>query len=277
MIVHQIYFDFGKVTNESNVDEAKSMLMQVEHYLPSGWKYVRWGLVEARKFLTSHYPCFLPILDLNTPFPVMKCDFFRYLVMYHFGGVYFDLDFVPIKPIDQLLEDLERRRVLFFPTNKTSPSIVLTEEWENSVEFSGSLHNGILISNVAKHPFWLQLIMQVYDTLCVKCESPSNYNEVYKCTGPKFLCAMAKANWDRYTDLVVLPYFYCCPYVAINKETNEKVLCVGPGRVPSLETHNWVFFDSSIIAQIGESCPESYFVCVHMHHGSLWKKDLSLK
>lgn len=274
MIVHQIYFDFGNVTNESNLEEAKRMLREVERHLPSDWRYMRWGLVEATRFLQAHYPCFLPILDLKTAFPVIKCDFFRYLLMYHFGGVYFDLDFVPTKGMDRLLADLEKKRVLFFPTNKSSPSVVLSEEWENSTEFSGTLHNGILLSKTEKHPFWMQLIMQIYDTLCVRCEIPTSYEEVYKRTGPKFLCAMAKANWDRYTDMVILPHFYCCPYVALHKVTKETVLCAGPGKVPSLETHDWVFFDSTIVPSICESCPESYFACVHMQHGSLWKKDL---
>ena len=274
MIVHQIYFDFGNVTNESNLEEAKKMLREVQLHLPAGWRYIRWGLVEAIAFLQNNYPCFLPILDLETSFPVIKCDFFRYVLMYHFGGVYFDLDFVPTKPMDQLLADLEKRRVHFFPTNKSAPSVVLSEEWENSMEFSGTLHNGILISKTAGHPFWMQLMMQVYDTLCVRCELPTNYDEVYRRTGPKFLCSMAKANWDRYTDLVVVPHFYCCPYVAVHKVTKERVLCVGPRKVPPLETHDWVFFDSSTILSIGERCTEAYFACVHMQHGSLWKKVL---
>lgn len=271
MIVHQMYFNFGKHTSSHDAAEAARISDLVRSYVPESWEYKRWGLEEALEFVRNHYPCFLPIFEVARDFEVIKCDFFRYLLMYHFGGIYFDLDFVPAKPMNQLFQDMDDRRLFHFPVKQHAANVILSEEWLNSMNFTGTLHNGILFSRKQKHPFWMQLLMSVYDTLCVQRRVPLSQKDVYAFTGPNLLCRMVREHVDTYTDMVVIPYFYCCPYAAVHKQTQERIICNGPGDVPSLETHNWVFFSSEVASQVNKACPNSYFVCIHLAHGSLWK------
>lgn len=271
MIVHQIYFDFGTNTASRDAGEASRVFEVVRSHMSGDSSYIRWELDASIALVRKHYPCFLPIFEMETEFQVMKCDFFRYLLMYHFGGIYFDLDFVPTKPVESIFNDTRDRRVFHFPVKEGLPNVIFSEEWSNSMSFTDTLHNGILFSRNQRHPIWMELMMSIYDTLCVRGLRAVSHKDVYRFTGPNLLCDTVRKSLGTYTDVVVLPYFYCCPYMAVCKNTRERIVCNGLGDVPPLETHDWVFFSSEVAAQLSLTCPSSYFVCVHLNHGSLWK------
>lgn len=55
-------------------------------------------------FITEYYPEYLSAY-LKFPIPVEKADFFRYLIVYHYGGVYTDLDTSCEQPLNRLIRD----------------------------------------------------------------------------------------------------------------------------------------------------------------------------
>ena len=56
---------------------------------------------DCLKFVTEHYPNFLKLYK-DLYLPVQKADLFRYLVIYHYGGYYADMDTTCIKPLRKL-------------------------------------------------------------------------------------------------------------------------------------------------------------------------------
>merc|ERR1719183_2089415 len=53
----------------------------------------------ARQFISAYFPHYLDLYD-NFSKPVMRADMWRYLILYQYGGVYFDLDVECLTPID---------------------------------------------------------------------------------------------------------------------------------------------------------------------------------
>ena len=61
-----------------------------------------WTDAGSREFIAEHYPWFLDNFDDYT-YPIQRADAIRYFVLYHYGGVYLDLDVGCLRPLDQLL------------------------------------------------------------------------------------------------------------------------------------------------------------------------------
>lgn len=65
-------------------------------------EYMLWTDAGSREFIAEHYPWFLDHFD-NYKYPIQRADVIRYFVLYHYGGVYIDLDIGCLKPMDPLL------------------------------------------------------------------------------------------------------------------------------------------------------------------------------
>jgi hypothetical protein len=267
MFYHQIYFQFDN-TKENIQTES----VAINTYLKKNCGnliYKLWNFDDAHTFVKNNYPIFLDFLTMETPFPIIKCDFFRYLLMYHYGGVYTDLDFICIRPFDTFINFLNEKRINYFPNTVDNPSIILSEEWLNSSSFTNTLHNGILVSLKEKHPFWLKLVMDIYTNIVLLKNVPSKNDDVYFISGPKKLCSFFKDNLGFFKDVCVLPYYYFCPYVSIEngeqKQYNNAII------EHKNETIQWVFHNINEHDSLYIKCPNSFFVCVFLNSGSMWK------
>lgn len=67
------------------------------------WEYKLWTDQSVLDFITELYPQYLDKY-LKFPFNIQRADFLRYLVVYHFGGVYADIDYECLRPFDDLCE-----------------------------------------------------------------------------------------------------------------------------------------------------------------------------
>jgi hypothetical protein len=259
---HQIRFEFKQT---KNIDSNElNILNQYKKNLES-YIYILWDIFDATVFIKNEYPEYLPFFLSETSFPIIKCDFFRYLLMYHFGGIYTDLDFICLKNINELNDSFDQQ----------TANIFLSEEWYNSVQLTSTLHNGILISKKKKHNFWIFLINDIikwFDNGNII----SNENDVYEITGTKRLCKYTLENINTYDDICILQYHYFCPFIAILNDSllnNNKdiIVCNGINKVPDMSISTWLFFLSSDHEKIKQLCPQSYFCCVYLNNKSMWK------
>ena len=62
-----------------------------------------WNETEARTIIETEYPWFLTTYD-GYIHPIQRVDALKYFVLYHFGGVYMDLDIACRRPLDPLLQ-----------------------------------------------------------------------------------------------------------------------------------------------------------------------------
>lgn len=121
-----------------------------------------WTDDSSREFIKSHYTWFLGTFDAYT-YPIQRADAIRYFVLYHYGGIYIDLDIGCLRPLDPLLQ---------FPVilPKTIPVGV-----SNDLMFSAK-----------HHPFMEQTI---HNLITFAHSYVLNYPTVMFSTGPMFLSA----------------------------------------------------------------------------------------
>ncbi|KAJ6058030.1 uncharacterized protein N7446_008929 [Penicillium canescens] len=62
------------------------------------FEYKLWTHERSREFIAANYPWFLNYWD-NYAFNIQRADAIRYFVLYHFGGIYLDMDTICKEPI----------------------------------------------------------------------------------------------------------------------------------------------------------------------------------
>ncbi|GAB5554778.1 MAG: hypothetical protein Sapg2KO_43690 [Saprospiraceae bacterium] len=122
-----------------------------QKHLPD-WKYRLWTDEENRAFIAKHYNWFLTIYDAY-PQAIMRVDAVRYFWMYHFGGLYVDLDFEALKSVEPLLDKQEIVIGL-------EPGKHLKKELVQQKGLKHILCNAFLAS-IPKAPFWTFVILQL--------------------------------------------------------------------------------------------------------------------
>lgn len=83
-IIHQTYID------ENIPEKWQKTHESVLEYNPD-YKYILWTDASSREFIKENYEWFLPTFD-SYPYNIMRADVIRYFVLFHYGGIYIDLD-----------------------------------------------------------------------------------------------------------------------------------------------------------------------------------------
>ena len=128
------------------------------------------------KFIKNKYPQYLKIF-YNLPFTIQKIDFFRYLAVYYFGGVYLDLDILLFKSVKNVSNDNKAVFPLEFSKNS---DIILQKQG-----FNGLIGNYAFYSP-KEHPFLEKIINNIINKR-IKISKPNNNDNrkyVYYTTGP---------------------------------------------------------------------------------------------
>lgn len=82
-----------------------------------------WTDASARDFISQHFPWFVDTWD-NYPFPIQRADAIRYFILYHYGGIYLDLDTLCNRtiPLHQIEADAATHHAVFKSTKPTGVS-----------------------------------------------------------------------------------------------------------------------------------------------------------
>lgn len=110
-----------------------------------GWGYKMWNDTAALSFLEEEYPWFHKHIE-NFKSGVEKADILRYFILYHFGGVYADLDMECLRPWEPLLARHDRSMQCALGAE---PHAHAKKQGERNL----LLCNALMIS-APKHPFW---------------------------------------------------------------------------------------------------------------------------
>lgn len=95
-IIHQTW------KNKTIPDIWKESVESVKKY-HKGYKYILWTDESMKRFVKKEYPEFYETYN-NYPHPIQRCDAFRFLVLYKYGGIYIDMDIACKKPFTSLLK-----------------------------------------------------------------------------------------------------------------------------------------------------------------------------
>ncbi|OGM46739.1 hypothetical protein ABOM_005071 [Aspergillus bombycis] len=133
------------------------------------YKQYFWTDESSRQFIESHFDWFLPTYDAY-PYNIQRADAIRYFLLWHYGGVYIDMDIACRRPLDPLLE---------FPAwiPKTQPYGVSND----------------LMASTPGHPFITKVALGLYDHDGFYL---SKYITVFFTTGPMYLSSFL-TEWFR--------------------------------------------------------------------------------
>jgi mannosyltransferase OCH1-like enzyme/UDP:flavonoid glycosyltransferase YjiC (YdhE family) len=144
-IIHQTWKD-------TNIPPEMRVYQETWQTHHPDWTFYLWTDVDNREFIRQNYAWFLPVYD-NYPEPIMRADAVRYFILHHFGGVYVDLDFECLRPLDSLLDGKQ---------------LVFGVEPEAHLALHLSRERGMLqivcnafMACIPGHPFWEHLFKQL--------------------------------------------------------------------------------------------------------------------
>lgn len=91
-ITHQIFHNWNEKGNDTLPSDWAALRQTCINLHNDGeWQHMLWTEEKSRRFVATHFPSFLSIYE-NYRYPVQRVDALRYLLLYHYGGIYLDLD-----------------------------------------------------------------------------------------------------------------------------------------------------------------------------------------
>jgi hypothetical protein len=197
------------------------------------WQYYLWTDKMSRHFVATRFPQHLSMWDA-LPQKIMRADLLRYMVLYDIGGVYADLDFQALQPLDTWLPTLLKEK----GKEHHHHSCVLGQEplpHAHVLYKVPSLVCNAIMMSCPHHPFWLEII----ELIRVRWKSKQYSNRVLKLTGPMVVQAALddrrmkrkkqmdhqhslrttnNDNDDNFAPVYVAPPFFFYPDVDYNNE-----------------------------------------------------------
>lgn len=152
------------------------------------WKYMFWGTKEIDVFLNDHFPDFIPFYR-DYEFDVQRWDAIRYLILYTYGGLYIDMDYECLQPIDKIL------------TNK---GCFLGMEPKIHSALSGVPYiiGNAFMASVPGHDFMKCLIEELYNK--EKYTNPDKKRRILQTTGPLMLSRVYE-DYQGKADIGLIP------------------------------------------------------------------------
>lgn len=156
------------------------------------YKFELWTDEQNETFIADNYSEFLPIYR-HYPYEIQRVDAIRYFLLYHYGGIYVDLDNKSLKNISPLIEDCN----CFFGIESTSHN----ENFKVDMIASNAL-----MGCVKKHPFFLKIIEELFRQKDLKLDRNQT---ILLSTGP-FMLNRIFANYTQ-NDVTLLDHRFVSP------------------------------------------------------------------
>lgn len=202
-----------------------SSQQSIQDYLTTnGWIYVLLTDKDNENFVKTFFPDYLSTY-LSLPYNIQRADMIRYMWLYKYGGLYMDLDFEIMQPIDEWFQSVKADLYL-------APS--------EGKGYFNTLSNSFMASK-PKCNFWIQCLEEIKN----KKNYPWYYSRhlyIIDSTGP----LMIQRVFDKYNSPVAI-----IPRHFINSCDTCRSVCFDKGYIRKLEGNSWHNWDSTIINLIG--------------------------
>ena len=198
-IIHQTY-------KNHNLPETYKMCQTEIKRLHPDFEYRFYTDEDMNRLMKTKFPEYYDKFN-ELPRMIMKIDMFRYFLMYKYGGLYTDMDYLMFKPFDMLNEKV------VIPCNRE-------DENQNPI----CLGNCIFASE-PNHPFWKSLMDTLFtiDRRKLEYTIDKNIDGNVLGTGPMFVFAMWKKYSNTNNDICVSKRNLFHPPTIHNKEYIEEL------------------------------------------------------
>ncbi len=168
-IIHQVFFTRHlKKNNAYTIPKTWKKYRQTFKKLHPHWQHMLWSYDNALPFIQAHYPKWLEFFR-DIPLLVAQADIIRYMLLWKFGGWYFDLDCEALQAIDSF----------------ANHEVLLPLEF--SLAF-GDTHDQIgnaILASRPQHPLWEKLLTRIWHHRHeIQVLTESNKERVIALTGP---------------------------------------------------------------------------------------------
>tara|TARA_B100000123_G_scaffold268260_2_gene242696 strand:- start:1952 stop:2722 length:771 start_codon:yes stop_codon:yes gene_type:complete len=170
---------------DENIPQKYLPLIESVKSLNNDYKYLFFSDEDIESFIKKNYLEYYNTYQ-NLPIKIQKIDFFRYLAVYHYGGIYLDLDMQVNKNMDELLTN-----DIVFPVDEYIN--VYNKRIKRYGDFYDKNQYFLLgqyaFASVPKHPFLRTLIDDIHKNInkTIKNVNHNSENYVYSTTGPDFV------------------------------------------------------------------------------------------
>jgi hypothetical protein len=180
-IAHFIWLDFGDEAGNRRAAPPERSLRRVAAFREAhpGWQVKVWDGEGVHALVRRAAPEYYAQRFLAYPAPIMRVDAARYFILHEHGGVYMDMDYLLVRPLDALLE-----------AHRSATSLVYEEETFNG---SRAITNSFLVTAPGS-PLTAALIegLRAAEAGPVAAGQPVTLDYVYATTGPAFLAAAVR-------------------------------------------------------------------------------------
>ncbi|GAB7365608.1 hypothetical protein MBLNU230_g6677t1 [Neophaeotheca triangularis] len=103
-IIHFIWFKdlYHEHLDVSQIPHKGSRAPDACRFHNPDYEIITWNQTAARSLLENHYPSLIPLYD-GYRYPIQQIDLFKYVLLWHYGGIYMDLDIACRHELDALL------------------------------------------------------------------------------------------------------------------------------------------------------------------------------
>jgi len=185
------------------------------------WEYMYWTDADNLILIKEHYPWFLDTYN-SYPHNIQRADAIRPFILYHYGGLYMDMDTICLKNFDNVFK---KKGVYIF----------------ESAHFG---YTNAMMASSRKHPFW-----KIYIDLMIQNKNKKFYQThhlyIMQSTGPGALtkCVNSYRKNKLNNDLFIIPkgLFNSCDQCNKDCNINKKMYSY------TLNSSSWHQLDSTII------------------------------
>jgi inositol phosphorylceramide mannosyltransferase catalytic subunit len=215
-IYHQIWFQ-----GESNIPEKYEKFYKSCMKINSNYKRIIWDSETIKDLIKNNYPEYLNFYE-KLPLMVQKIDFAKYVILYHYGGVYIDMDVKCLKNIDDLKKKFPDADFIVseLPMNKIElKSIKLINNLNKRVKKmkrNKLINNGIILSK-KKLDFLLILIEEIINNFYYKHNKNLRDIYIFVTTGP-IIFTNVILNYKGISNIKVIDNKYMEPCTVLMKK-----------------------------------------------------------
>jgi inositol phosphorylceramide mannosyltransferase catalytic subunit len=191
------------------------------------WNIKLWTDDDNENFIRQHYDYFLDTY-LNYSSNIERADSMRYFYLYHFGGLYVDLDFECLRNIEPLLN-----------SDIVLGQISARRYKKNIIQ---EVHPSFLYCETPKHDFFGEIVNDGLQTAFQKYKDIDRTKRGFGCievwtTGIEFLRQKVIAGNDKYDIKVVEDEIYPYHHKELSEFSNVKNF--GERFPKSFAVHHW--------------------------------------
>ena len=156
-IMHHIFEKLDGKPRKKEWEDAHKSCMSMS----SDFKHMMWNTSTIRQFLLKEYSWFVPTFD-SYKYPVQRFDVARYFLLYHYGGVYIDMDIYCREQLSAVISSFpQNSRVILratHPANDVATSLLFGHTKNTFFYFVTQRLQG------AKHDSFLPYISIMFST-----------------------------------------------------------------------------------------------------------------